>query len=208
MGLLGYESVVEKGLSRCHGRAGDFQSFVFNRKHSVGHVCGPGGSACKIRMKKVAVKLSPLTIRKIKRFRSIKRGYYAFILFALMVLASFGAELLVNSRALIVHYDGGYYFPTYWQYHPREQPSTATTIMKPTTVNWRLTSKRKAAQTGLLLPPVPYNPYENDLKPQQLPPMPPSFADLPFPGHRHLRPGCTGPGWYMDSASPCFSHSP
>ena len=59
------------------------------------------------------MKLNPLTIKKIRRFKSIRRGYYAFIIFALMILVSLFAELLVNNRALIVHFEGHYYFPTY-----------------------------------------------------------------------------------------------
>ena len=31
----------------------------------------------------------------------------------LMIVLSLGAELLVNSRALVVHYNGTFYWPTY-----------------------------------------------------------------------------------------------
>ena len=98
-----------------------------------------------------------------------------------MVLASFGAELLVNSRALIVHYDGGYYFPTYGNIIP------GTTFGRDYDyeTNYRQLAadfKKEGSTNWVLLPPVPYNPYENDLKPQQLPPMPPSFADRHFLG--------------------------
>ena len=61
------------------------------------------------------MKLNPLTIKKIRRFKSIKRGYYSFIIFAVMIFVSIFAELLVNNRAVIVHYEGKYYFPTYTQ---------------------------------------------------------------------------------------------
>ena len=50
--------------------------------------------------------LNPVTLKKLKRFKSIKRGYYPLSSF-------FGpgghlclAELLVNSRALAVSYQG------------------------------------------------------------------------------------------------------
>ena len=59
------------------------------------------------------MKLNPLTQKKIKRFRSIKRGYYSFLIIMAMIGLSFGAELLVSNRALIVCYQGHYYFPTY-----------------------------------------------------------------------------------------------
>jgi microcin C transport system permease protein len=59
------------------------------------------------------MKLNPLTIKKLRRFKSIKRGYYSFILIFVIILASFFAEVLVNKRAIMVHYNGSYYFPTY-----------------------------------------------------------------------------------------------
>ncbi|MCX5884235.1 MAG: ABC transporter permease, partial [Deltaproteobacteria bacterium] len=46
--------------------------------------------------------LSPLTWKKLRRFKSIKRGYYAFVLFSALIVASLFAEVLVNSRALVV----------------------------------------------------------------------------------------------------------
>ena len=61
--------------------------------------------------------LNPQTIKKLRRFREIKRGYYSFLLLAgLLLLMCFG-ELLVNSRALVVSYEGGLYFPTYTSFH-------------------------------------------------------------------------------------------
>ena len=62
--------------------------------------------------------LNPQTAKKLKRFRQIKRGYYSFLALAgLLLLLSLG-ELLINSRALIVSYEGELYFPTYTDFHP------------------------------------------------------------------------------------------
>ena len=57
--------------------------------------------------------MNPLTLKKIRRFKSIKRGYYAFIVISLMIFGSLFAELLVNKRALVVRHDGNWYFPIY-----------------------------------------------------------------------------------------------
>ena len=57
--------------------------------------------------------LNPLTKKKLNRFRSIKRSYYSFVLLTTLVLLSCIAELLVNSRALVVSYQGELHFPTY-----------------------------------------------------------------------------------------------
>ncbi len=64
------------------------------------------------------LRLNPQTLKKLRRFREIKRGYYSFlILSGLLAIVSIG-ELLVNSRAVLVNYQGALYFPTYTAFHP------------------------------------------------------------------------------------------
>lgn len=57
------------------------------------------------------VKLNPIAQQRLHRFVSIKRGYYSFILLIVLTLLSFVGELFINNKALIVKYDGDYYFP-------------------------------------------------------------------------------------------------
>ena len=66
----------------------------------------------------IIYKPNPLTQKKLARFRSIKRGYYSFIILAALLLVSFFGKLLVDKRALIVKYEGKLYFPTYTAFHP------------------------------------------------------------------------------------------
>ncbi len=127
------------------------------------------------------MKLNPLTLRKIRRFTSIKRGYYSFLLFVVMLTVSLFAELLVNNRALVVHYQGQYYFPTYG--HMR--PGTVFGLTYDYETNYReLATRFKAEKSGnwVWLPPVPYNPYETDLKTDAYPPFPPSVAEKHYLG--------------------------
>ena len=56
--------------------------------------------------------LNPQTLKKIRRFRQIKRGYYSFIGICILLFAVMIGELWINSRALIVSYEGQLYFPT------------------------------------------------------------------------------------------------
>jgi ABC-type microcin C transport system permease subunit YejE len=62
------------------------------------------------------LKLSPITQRRIQRFRSIKRGYYSLIILLVAVVLSIFAPFLSESRALFVWYDGRAYFPTFQYY--------------------------------------------------------------------------------------------
>ena len=63
-------------------------------------------------------KLNPLTARKLKRFRSIGRGYWSFLMLAGALLVSLFGELLVNDQALVVRYDGKWFFPAFADAYP------------------------------------------------------------------------------------------
>ena len=59
--------------------------------------------------------LTPLTQRRLDRFKQIRRGYYSFLaLIGLMVLASFD-QVLVGSEAIMVRYEGKTYWPALTQ---------------------------------------------------------------------------------------------
>ena len=58
-------------------------------------------------------KLNPITRKKLQRFRSIKRGYWSFLLLFFLFGLSLMGELFVNKRALLVWYEGELFFPTY-----------------------------------------------------------------------------------------------
>lgn len=124
--------------------------------------------------------MDPLTQKKIKRFKSIRRGYYSFIIFSVLVLLSCVAELLVNSRALVVQYQGEWYFPTYGAVIPGNQLGLDYAYE----TNYRELKKRSSQQgTGfVIMPIIPYNPYETDLKNNEYPPFPPSFEDQHYLG--------------------------
>jgi len=125
------------------------------------------------------ISLNPVTIKKIKRFRSIKRGFWSFVILFVMIFFSFSAEVFINSRALLVHYNGKFYFPTY----TTMIPGSVFDLGYEYETNYRdLKKKFEKSSNFVILPPVPYNPYENDLKLNSYPPFPPSFKDKHFLG--------------------------
>ena len=136
-------------------------------------------------------RLSPQTIKQWRRFHSIKRGYYSLLAIAALLVATLFAEIWVNSRALIVKYDGEYYFPTYGAYLPGDTFGLDYQYE----TNYReleleFAAQRVAAQqTGreppgnwLLMPLVPYNAYENDFRTDSFPPYPPSVSSEHYLG--------------------------
>jgi len=124
---------------------------------------------------------NPQTIRKLKRFRSIKRGYYSFTIIVILIFVSLFAELFFNNRALIVHYEGRHYFPTYGEMIPAHTFG----LEQDYETNYRELKQRfRKAERGnwVLMPLVPFNPYENDFKENEFPPLPPSFKEKHFLG--------------------------
>jgi len=124
---------------------------------------------------------NPLTLKKIRRFKSIRRGYVSFIIFCLMIGLSLTAELFINSRALLVRYEGRYYFPTYG----RILPGATFGLDYDYETNYRELKAHfdtEGAGNWVLMPPAPFNPYENDLKEDAFPPFPPSIASRHFLG--------------------------
>jgi microcin C transport system permease protein len=127
------------------------------------------------------MKINPLTIKKIKRFKSIKRGYYSFIIFTVMIFVSLSAELLVNNRALIVHYEGQFYFPTYGDLIPGKKLGLDYDYE----TNYRQLAEQYAIENSgdwVLMPIVPYNAFENDLREDAFPPFPPSVKEKHYLG--------------------------
>ncbi len=125
--------------------------------------------------------LNPLTVKKIRRFKSIRRGYYSFLVILTLILLSVFAELFVNNRALIVHYHGRYFFPTYGDMIP----GTAFGLDYRYETRYRDLQRRFEQEGGedwVLMPPVPYNPYETDLRKNAYPPFPPSLKDRHYLG--------------------------
>ncbi|WP_087025193.1 ABC transporter permease [Thaumasiovibrio subtropicus] len=127
------------------------------------------------------MKLDPLTKKKIRRFRSIKRSYYSFIILSTLILLASVAELFVNNKALVVSYQGSLYFPTYsavrtGQFFGEDYEYEA---------NYReLKQKFDEADEGnwVLMPIVPWNPYEQDFNGEAYPPNAPSLESRHFLG--------------------------
>ncbi|MBD8515019.1 ABC transporter permease subunit [Photobacterium sp. WH24] len=105
--------------------------------------------------------LSPLTKKKIQRFKTIKRGYWSLIILSTLLVLSFFAEFLINSKALIVKYQGEYYFPVVSDVLPgtqfgQEYQSEAQYR------ELQQAFSQSDTDNFVLMPLVPWNPYEQD----------------------------------------------
>lgn len=125
--------------------------------------------------------LNPLTVRKLRRFRSIKRGYWSFMILVGLIVVSLIGELLVSNRALLVRYEGHWYFPTYGA----NLPGNTFGFDYKYETNYRdLQAKFRAENKGdwVLLAPVAYGPNENTPYENVFKPAPPSWMNGPA-GH-------------------------
>ena len=121
------------------------------------------------------MRLSPQARRQWKRFRSIKRGYSAFLVLLALAVVSLGAELLVNNRALLVHYHGRTHFPVYGAIHTGREFGYDYDYE----ADYRgLRARFVAAGKGdwVLLAPLPYGPNENCYPGESFKPRPPDFS--------------------------------
>ena len=59
----------------------------------------------------LGVRVTPLTRRRWQIFRANRRSSWSLVIFLSLFVVSLFAEFIANERPLLVHYDGGYYFP-------------------------------------------------------------------------------------------------
>lgn len=77
------------------------------------------------RMLGFKARLTPITQKRITRFKRIKRGYWAFQGITTLFVISLFLELLVNGKALVIHYDGNTAFPAVAQWLDKAVPFTS-----------------------------------------------------------------------------------
>ena len=108
-----------------------------------------------------------------KKFKTIKRGYYSFIIIVTCFILSFLLPFFVNRDALIVNYEGSYYYPVF-KFYPAETFKQQGVQGE---ANYRLLKKQfKEADSDnwVLMPIYPFGPNENLLDElTEIPPTPP-----------------------------------
>lgn len=113
---------------------------------------------------------NPLTLRKIERFRSIGRGYFAYRVLLVLLVLTMLDQVLVGKRALAVRHGGEWYFPAF-----REDPYPESTFggEGDEETNYRLLAERAAdGETLVILPPIPWDPtFDSDEQMERILPM-------------------------------------
>ena len=137
-------------------------------------------------------RLNPVTKKKLERFYKIKRGYYSLVILSLLILFSLFAEFFINSKALVVKYDGKMYFPTYASEYSGKTFGQEYDY-EAEYRNLKKAFKKQDQGNWVLMPFFPYDPYEtieryeksNVIGMQPLvspPPNPPDFSQQVYLG--------------------------
>ena len=117
------------------------------------------------------MQLSPLTRRRLKSFRSHRRGVWSLAVFALLFGLSLFAELIANNKPLLIRYDDAFYAPIF-----RSYPETTFGGEFPTEADYNDPEVTKLidAKGWMLWPLIPYS-YDTIVKDLGVPaPSPPS----------------------------------
>ncbi|MGE0449507.1 MAG: ABC transporter permease subunit [Vicinamibacterales bacterium] len=114
--------------------------------------------------------------KRLRKFRRLKRGYYAFLLITGAYLLTFFLPLLANGKALIVKYNGKYFFPVA-TYYPASDFGL-TTIGEPDYRELDEQFERENGSNWVLMPVIPFGPNEALLDESGTPPNPPSGRHL------------------------------
>ena len=110
-------------------------------------------------------------MRRIRRFREIKRGYYSLII--LITLGGLAAldQVVVGKQALAVQYQGRWVFPAFQPVDLKNKDFGITGESPEAPVNYRKLKKifRETGGGRVILPLVPYDPTGDTLPPRSRP---------------------------------------
>lgn len=116
------------------------------------------------------IKLNQLNQKRWDRFKKRKTSFYSLWFLILFTMLSLTAELVANSKPLILKYQGKVFFPVFKSYHPKEFAITDSMV-----VNYRTLKLQES--DWALWPPIQWDPFESNEKVETYP-SPPTKDNL------------------------------
>jgi len=103
---------------------------------------------------------NPITQKRIRRFKEVKRAYLSLIILLLLYLVSLGSELVCNNIPIYVKFNGKSFFPIF-KFYPE---SRFTNNNKKTRPDYKTLNKAEEFQGNsdnyMIFPPIPFGPFE------------------------------------------------
>lgn len=127
-----------------------------------------GISAWILRQPRNRFKPTPITARRITRFKSIKRGYISLLILCGLVFLAAMDQALVGKRALLVIQDGHWYAPAFVRDPYLGSTFGQTGDLADSEANYRLLKKESGKQgfpIFVVMPLVPYDPTGDSANP-------------------------------------------
>ena len=116
--------------------------------------------------------------RRWRKFRTLKRGWYCFLILVGAYVLSLFLPLLISNRALVVRYDGKYYFPALGNFYEAKEFGQRS-IGEAHYRKLKDQFEEEDKSNWVWMPPYSYGPNESlltDLELPGSPPHSPSFA--------------------------------
>ena len=105
-------------------------------------------------------KLNPVTERRLRRFKSIKRSYYSFWILIGLYALSLISEVVSNEKPLVVRSDGEWRFPILF-FYPDNLFTDSGLYTRP---DYKLINQlpkfAESEENFMIFPLIPYGPYE------------------------------------------------
>ncbi len=114
--------------------------------------------------------------KRLRKFRSLKRGYYSFVIMLSLYATSFFLPVLINNEALAVRYESRYYFPLF-RYYPASTFGQQT-FGEPNYRDLAQSFREQNSGNRVFLPPYPYSPTESLFDLPGSPPHAPSWRHI------------------------------
>jgi len=109
---------------------------------------------------------NPVTLRKIRRFKEIKRGYYSYLILMFFIVIAALDQVVVGNQALAVKYEGKWYFPAFTQKNFKGADFGIEGDLGDAPVNYRMLKKKmkdRKEAGRVILPLIPFAPTNDTL---------------------------------------------
>ncbi|NLW47224.1 MAG: ABC transporter permease [Firmicutes bacterium] len=123
------------------------------------------------------MQFSPVTLKRIKKFKRMKRAYFSFWILVGLYIISLFSNLIANDKPLLVRYEGKMFFPIFRFYDGANFGLEATE--KPNYKELNETSAFTQTRGNFMVfPLIPYGPNESLLNIEGYPPTSPTLKNL------------------------------
>jgi len=112
---------------------------------------------------------NPVALRRAKRFREIKRGYYSLVILLLLAGLASLDQVVVGKDALAVQYGGKWFFPAFTPKPYKGSDFGVTGELADAPVNYRslkIGFRKDPSRGRVIMPTIPFGSTDDTLKPR------------------------------------------